>query len=286
VPAMEKGDVKAFDEAFWSHVGMVVRNTFRAKLLSFSRGRLASSPVGGPAAKYYRKLAWASASFSILADLALALMGGTLKRKEMITGRFADIFSWLYLATATLQRFEAEGRRAEDLPLLRYAMATAFSKIQTGFDALHSSLRLPLMGPLFRGPVGAWARLNRLSGPPTDTDVQALAAILMTPGDQRDRLTDGMYVSSSADRPTGRLDRAMLASLKADGPGAKVRRAGKKGELPRGPLKVQLSAAVEAGLITAAEADDVRAAESLRDDAIQVDAFPLEEYLKTSHIPG
>ena len=286
VQAMEKGDVKAFDEAFWSHVGMVVRNTFRAKLLSFSRGRLASSPVGGPAAKYYRKLAWASASFSILADLALALMGGTLKRKEMITGRFADIFSWLYLATATLQRFEAEGRRAEDLPLLRYAMATAFSKIQAGFDALYSSLRLPLVGPLFRGPVGAWARLNRLSGPPTDTDVQALAAILMTPGEQRDRLTDGMYVSSSADRPTGRLDRAMLASLKADGPGAKVRRASKKGELPRGPLEVQLSAAVEAGLITAAEADDVRAAESLRDDAIQVDAFPLEEYLKTSHIPG
>ena len=284
VNALEANDVKAFDKAFWGHVGMVVRNTFRAKLLSFTRGSLASAPVSGPAARYYRKLAWASASFSILADLALALMGGTLKRKEMITGRFADIFSWLYLATATLQRFEAEGRREEDLPLLRYSMALAFSRMQAGFDALYSSVRFPLIGWLFRGPIGAWARINRLSGPPSGRDIQRLASILMTPGAQRDRLTEGVYVASSPDRPTGRLERAMAASLKADDASSRLRKAVRKGDIPRGGLDVQLEAAVANGLLTAEEARDVFEAERLREDTIQVDAFPLDEYLKTAHV--
>ena len=37
VNALEAHDVKAFDVAFWGHVGMVVRNTFRSILLSFDQ---------------------------------------------------------------------------------------------------------------------------------------------------------------------------------------------------------------------------------------------------------
>ncbi|MES2855560.1 MAG: acyl-CoA dehydrogenase, partial [Bdellovibrionota bacterium] len=60
VAAIEKGDVKEFDLAFWGHIGHIVRNLFRAIVLSFSRGYLASSPVGGSTAKYYRRMSWAS----------------------------------------------------------------------------------------------------------------------------------------------------------------------------------------------------------------------------------
>ncbi len=284
VHALEANDAKAFDHAFWKHVGMVIQNTFRSIFLSLSRGRLASSPVSGPAAKYYRKLAWASASFSILSDLALGLMGGTLKRREMITGRFADIFSWLYLTTATLQRFEVEGRLKEDEPLLRYTMAVTFTRIQESFDALFASLRLPVFGLLFRGPIGAWSRLNRLVAPASDKDIQLVASILKTPGSQRDRLTEGMYISSSHERPTGRLDRAMLASVETEKASALLKKASRKGDLPRGPLDAQLSQAVEKGMLSQDEADAVREAERLRDDAIQVDAFPLDEYRQTAYV--
>lgn len=284
VQALESNDVKAFDHAFWSHVGMVVRNAFRSVFLSLTRGRLAPSPVRGPAAPYYRKLAWASASFSILSDLALAMMGGNLKRREMITGRFADIFSWLYLTTATLQRFEAEGRRKEDEPLLRYSMAIAFSRMQEGFDALFASLRLPVFGLLFRGPIGVWSRINRFAPPATDTDIQRVAAILKKPGEQRDRLTDGMYIATSPEKPTGRLERAMTASVKAEEAAAILKKASRKGEIPRGPLDAQLETAVSKGILDASAAAKVREAEMLRDDAIQVDAFPLEEYRQTAFI--
>jgi acyl-CoA dehydrogenase len=282
INALSSNDVKAFDKAFWGHIGMVVQNIFRSVLLSASRGRLATSPVSGVASRYVKKLAWASASFSILADLALGLMGGTLKRKEMITGRFADIFSWMYLASTTLVRFEAEGRKKEDEALFVYAMDTAFHRMQIAFDELFSSLRLPVFSWLFRGPVGMWSRMNRLSGPPKDREIHRIARIYQTPGSQRDRLTDGIYVPSSPERPVGRLDRAMIASIEAEEFTGIMRSAVKSGSLPRGPIESQLEAALAAKLLTSEQVEKVRYAEKLRDDAVQVDSFGLDEYLKTA----
>src|SRR5690606_5608212 len=99
-----KGDLVAFDRALFGHLGHVVRNVARAKLLGLSRGWLALPPVGGAPGRYYRKLAWASANFAVLADLAMGALGGDLKRKEKLTGRFADALSWMYLACAALRR--------------------------------------------------------------------------------------------------------------------------------------------------------------------------------------
>jgi acyl-CoA dehydrogenase len=102
VEALESGDLDGFDRAFWGHIVHVMSNAARSVGYSLTRGAIASSPVSGPAAPYYKKLAWASASFALLADIALGSLGGNLKRKEMLTGRFADIFAWMYLANATL----------------------------------------------------------------------------------------------------------------------------------------------------------------------------------------
>ena len=93
INALTNGDAKAFDKNFWAHIGHVARNKARALVLSLTRGRLILSPVAGPAAKYIRKLSWASASFAFYADLALGSYGGALKMKEKIAGRYADILS-------------------------------------------------------------------------------------------------------------------------------------------------------------------------------------------------
>ncbi|HEY9646906.1 MAG TPA: acyl-CoA dehydrogenase, partial [Chroococcidiopsis sp.] len=115
IQALQEGDLAAFDRALWGHLGAFGRNTVRMLGLGLTRGWLARSPVRGETAGYYRKLTWASATFACLTDLALLTMGGSLKRRETLTGRFADVLSWLYLGTATLRRFEAEGRNPDDL---------------------------------------------------------------------------------------------------------------------------------------------------------------------------
>ena len=55
-------------------------------------------------------------------------LGGMLKRKEKITGRFADILSWMCLGTAVLTRFEKEGRPSEQEPFLHWSMQYAFAQ--------------------------------------------------------------------------------------------------------------------------------------------------------------
>ncbi len=52
----------------------------------------------------------------------MGVLGGQLKMREKITGRFADILANMYMATAILRRFEAEGRRDEDLPFVHYSV--------------------------------------------------------------------------------------------------------------------------------------------------------------------
>ena len=152
VDAIGKGDLKSFDLAFWGHIGHITRNAFRSLILSATRGFVASSPVGGAPRRYYQKLAWSSASFAILADLAMGLLGGQLKVKEKLTGRFADILSWMYIGMATLRRFEAEGRRKEDLPFLHYSMKFCFINIQTPSMEFLQILMFQLSDGYFVGP--------------------------------------------------------------------------------------------------------------------------------------
>src|SRR5205807_10411413 len=60
--------------------------------------------------------------FALLVDLALLTLGGNLKRREMISARFGDVLSELYLLSAVLKRWNEEGRQPADLPLVQWCM--------------------------------------------------------------------------------------------------------------------------------------------------------------------
>jgi len=280
--ALMNNDVKAFDAAFWPHIGHVVRNAFRGVGLSLSRGWLASSPVSGPAATYWRKMAWSSATFAFLADLAMGTLGGDLKRKEKLTGRFADIFTWMYFGTAVLRRFEAEGQRAEDRAFLDWSMQYAFAQIQDAFDGLFANLQVPGATWLFRGPLAAWSRFNRISAMPSDAVGHKVAAAMQVPGEQRDRLTPAVFSTLQPDHPLGRFESAMRLCYEAEGVYGKVKAAIKRRELPRQHPATLVEKAVELAILTADEADLLRRAEAARNDAIQVDSFTTEEYFRTA----
>ncbi|MEL6772834.1 MAG: acyl-CoA dehydrogenase [Bacteroidota bacterium] len=284
--AVEAGDVKAFDRAFWAHIGHIVRNKVRALVLSSTRGLLAGSPVSGPTAKYYRKLAWASASFAFLADMAMGTLGGNLKRKEKLTGRFADIFSWMYLGSAVLKRYEADGRRKEDLPFVHWSMQYALAQIQEAFDGLYANMEIPGATWLFRGPVAAWSRFNRLGAMPSDDLGQQVAQAIQRDGDQRERLSNNIYVSSDPTDALGRLEHAFKLVNQAQPVEKKLYKAIKAKQLPKKVHPAKLVAmAVELGVISPEEADLLQRAELARTDAIQVDHFSLSEYMATSTHP-
>ena len=278
VRALETGDRVAFDRAFWSHAGHVVRNLSRALLLHLTRGHLSPAPrTAGETGRHYRSLAWASATFAALADLAMVRLGGGLKRREMLAGRFADVLSWMYLGFAVLRRYEAEGRLREDLPLVHYAMAYAFGQIQTALEGIVSNL--PGMGWLFKGPVRWWLRLSPLPGLIPDRLSSQVARLVQQPSAQRDRLTGGIYLPDGGDEQLHRLDAALQAAKDAEPAEAKVRAAMRARRLPQGPVGSVVDQAVAEGVITARERDQLRLSEALHMDAIAADDFSAEEYL-------
>jgi len=284
IRALAAGDARGLRRALLGHAGFLLGNLVRAALLGLTRGRLARSPVPGPTAGYYRRLAWASARFAVLADLAMLSLGGKLKLREKLSGRFADALSFQYLGFCALRRFEAEGRQEEDLPLVRWAVDWSLAQVQEAFDGIYRNFPGPLAFWM-RGPAAFWSRLSPLGAPPADRLGAKLAALLQTPGAQRDRLTADIHLPTDPSQAVGRLERAfVLVSLSREAMD-RVRTASRDGLLPKGDPEALLDAAVAAGVIGQPEADLAREASLARRDAIEVDSFTLEEYLGLAAAP-
>lgn len=279
VNAIAARDLPAFDKAFWGHIGHVVRNMARAVVLSLTRGNLSSSPVGGATARYYRKLSWASATFAIMSDIAMGTLGGSLKLKEMLTGRFADVLSWMYIGTAVLRRYEAEGRPKEDLPFVHFTMNHSLYEIQKAFDGIFGNLPVPGLGWLFAGPLRIWSNVNALAGEANDKHTHKIASLILTDSPQRLRHTEGIYMPSNTSEQLGLLEEAFRVVKRAEGVDKIVRAAVKAKTLAKAKGNALYDAALEKGVISAEDRALLARADELRTAAIQVDDFSQEEYL-------
>ncbi len=280
VKTAAENDVVGFDNAFWGHIGFVIRNMCRSILLSFTRGYLAGGADVHPELKrYVRRLAWASASFAILSDISMAVLGGSLKAKQKITGRFADIVGNMYMAMAIIRRFEAEGRRKEDLPFVHYNLERCMAIIQTSFVGVFDNLKVPGLNWLFGGIIGNWARVNTLGTMPSDDLSHEICAALLKDGEQRDRLTDGIYIPKNKEEAVGRLDYAFTLVNKSEVIEKKIRKAVKAKELPKLKGRLPMDEALAKNIITQEEFNTLKETEIVRYDAIMVDDYSQDQYL-------
>ena len=279
VDAIGKRDVAGFDRAFWGHVGHIVRNMCRAIVLSVTRGILAPSPVSGSTARYYRKLSWSSATFAIMADIAMGSLGGSLKLKEKLTGRFADILSWMYIGTSVLRRFEAEGQRKEDLPFVHFCMNHALNEIQKAFDGIFANLPVPGLSWFFRGPIRVWSNLNSLAGEANDQHTHKIASMILSDSEQRLRHTAGIFMPTDAKEHMFQLETAFKVVKRAEGAEKKIKKAVRDKIIPRVKGAAGLQSALDKGVISSEEFADLSQADVLRYEMALVDDFSQEEYL-------
>lgn len=279
VKAMDAKDLGAFDKAFWGHVGHVVRNLCRSIVLSVTRGYLAPAPEAHPQMKrYFRRLSWSSATYAIVADIAMAVLGGELKMREKITGRFADILGYMYMATSILRRFEAEGRREEDLPFAHYNLKLCMAEIQKGFDGIFDNLKIPGLRWFVKGWIGSWSRINSLGSQASDGWSHAIASAMLQEGSVRDRLTQGIFLPTKEGEQLHRLENAFSITLKAEAAEKKIKKAIKDGLLPRKKVPLLLDDARSKNVISEEEYKLIQQSDAVRYDAILVDDFSEEQY--------
>jgi len=249
VRALTDGDPRELRRALFGHAFFFLRNLLRGFWLGLTRGVLVRSPAGGPTARYFRKLSWASARFAVLTDLALLGLGAKLKFRQKLSGRFADALSWMYLGFCALARFETDGRREEDLPLMRWAAETSLARVQEAFEGIAKNFEGPVIGPLLRTVGRLSLRINPLGAGPSDRLGARAAKVLLQPGPQRDRLTADVYVPGEDDPALGRLERAFRLTAEA--------------------------------AATPEDEELARRAAEARREAIQVDEYSPEEYFGT-----
>ncbi len=265
---------REFDDAITSHIGHVISNGVRAFVHGITSSRLAHTPrnAAPETMHYYRFTSRLSAAFAFLADLSMLAMGGALKRKEKISGRLGDVLSMLYLVSATLKRYEDQGRIREDLPLIRWAVRDALYHAQQAIDQILSNFPVKPLARFLRWtlfPLGMSFR------PPLDSRNHECAKIALEPGAARDRLTAGMYVPKGEDA-TGVLEAAFIAAIACEPIDEKLRKAVKKGKIVPRPGVDLGSLAKESNLITAEEYAQWSRKEALRKSVISVDDFPQD----------
>lgn len=277
--AVQAEDVPAFRKAILGWLRHSLANFGRGIARGVTRGAFVKAPVDDATAGYFKKLGWASSRFAFLTDLAMFFVGGKLKQRGKLSGRFADALSWMVFATTTLRRYHAEGAREEDLPVVHWALKYSLLQVQEAFDGIYGNFGGPVVGWLLRYPGRFWLRVNPLSLGPSDAEDRAVAACIQSPGAQYERIALGGLGTPRDDEPgMGRLLAAWRLVSEAQRPTHKIKKALHKKEISAPGVLEAVPEAVRAGVITETEGELVKKAERARLDAIQVDVFDKDDY--------
>ncbi|WP_126445015.1 acyl-CoA dehydrogenase [Sulfuricystis multivorans] len=270
--------LERFDRAFWGHVGFTLKNGLRSFWLGLTGSHFVriEAAVAPQMRRYYQQLTRFAAAFAFLADIALLVMGGGLKRREKLSARLGDILASLYLMSATLKRFEDEGRQAADAPLVHWAIWDTMYQAQQAFEGVIGNFPNRWVAALLRRAIFPWGHPYVV---PSDALGHRAARLLLEPSATRDRLTAECFLPRDENEPVGAIELALAATLAAEPIETKIRtaeRAGRFDDEPRANLREIAQLALERGVIGSAEYETLRLRNRLRDIVIRVDDFPFD----------
>lgn len=272
--------IRAFDQAFFGHLGFVLLNLARGAWHGLGGAHLASVPrAGAPAmAPYYRALTRMSTAFALMTDVSMFVLGGTLKRRERISARLGDVLSQMVLASAVLKRFEDDGRAPADLPYAHWALQDALFKGQQA-----------LLGVLDNFPNRALAWLLRAllfpfglpQHAPSDALGSAVAEAMQTGGADRGRLLADAFVATGEADPVACAEMALALLPAVEGIERRLKMPIHGGSLKRMPqnlaaMRDWIAAASTAGAISSQERALLQDFARLTHAVVQVDDFAAD----------
>ncbi|MGC8120401.1 acyl-CoA dehydrogenase [Marinobacter sp. VGCF2001] len=279
--AKDNDDIKAFDEAFFGHAGLIFGNAARAFTQALGLGK-ADVPFDSASRKYAQALARFSSAFGLCADAAMTTLGGELKMRELISARLGDMLSNLYLASMVLKNWHETQPAEGEKELMQYSMAYLLNRTEQALDEFLQNLPNRPVAMALRAitlPLGCrWDA-------PHDDLARKLARSISTDTPIRHKLMAGAWTTDGegiAENPVARYNGLLKDYGKAEQLYRKVTKAYAKGELPMTALhpEERFEAALEAGVFSKEEADFMRQYETVVLEMLTVDDFPFDEFAR------
>ena len=279
IKALDENNLFQFDRYFWIHAGHIVKNIIRLIALSLTRGVFIIAPFKSwMGLRNWQKTAWAGCFFSVLAEIAMIGLGGKLKIKERLTGRFADALMGLYMSSAVLWKWRTGGRKKSMRVFFQWSLQHSLYLVQKSFEGILRHFEFPLFSFVFRHILFHLIRLNPIAFKPSDKLSSRAGQALISNFEVLDELTTGIYLSQNKNSRMKKLESGYKLSLLARPIEKKIKKGVKEGKIKKDKLVRMKDAALEKNIITVEEHKAITELEDLRWQAIQVDSFTEENY--------
>ncbi len=262
-----------FDRLLFKHIGYAISNAVRSLVMGLTLSRFTDVPAQGWKRRYYQRVNRYSASFALAADISMLILGGELKRKELLSARLGDVLSYLYLVSMVLKHYEDQGCPEADRPLVEWSCRMLLYRTQ---EQLHSFLRnFPNRWVATALRLIIFPR-GRTFSSPADELGQQITKLIINPTATRERLCADIYKTVEPGNPLGLLQEALELAEEVKPFERKVFDAKRRGELMADDTPGQIEEARKKRIITAEEAKQIRAFDEKVMALIAVDDFAPE----------
>jgi acyl-CoA dehydrogenase len=275
--ALENGDIKSFDAVLWKHISHFFFNKIKLFFLGITRGLFYLPYNKNWTGRWEQRLYWASTAFACFSDTALLIFGGNLKRKEMISGKFGDVLSYMYMATCILRRLKSENYDKKMKPYAEWGLLYCFEKIEYAFK----EILINMFPQLWLRPIVKLSQIFISISPrfgcfSQDHLKRKMAQQLLQNRSIKENLSMQVYVPKTGKEIMGLYEKTVFKIAELDPLVQRLKEAVKAGILPRKPLDTLVQNAVKLKLLNKAEEKALTELFADMVAAVQVDHFPFK----------
>ncbi len=217
ISAAESNDAIAFNKVLIGHIKYTIGNILGSLYHNITGGIFISKPKNSSSeiSKYYKHIGLESKNFALLSDISIAVLGANLKKRQRITGRFADAFSELYMTSLVLKRYEdtADVDKNNDMLYVQWGVESGLYNIQQSFEDILNNYPSKFVGFILRRLIFPFGR--RYTGVSDTLNSKMVKSVVNVP-DTRSRLTNKTFTSTNLDDALNILERAYNSNLNGE----------------------------------------------------------------------
>ena len=263
-----------FNDMLFKHLGYTFNRTARAFAYGYIGGASDTPQSANDFTRpYYKIINRLSADFALTADMCLGLLAGDIKRKEMLSGRLADIHANLFISTAILKYYE-HGKQTEAEQIhAKLALEKALFNAQEAFYGLFANFPVGIAAALVKFICFPLGRPIKKS---SDALKQQAGEIIMQDNAFRDELKKHVFYTTQEDDVTGRMESTFNLLIKLEPLWDKFKKAESKGQFKGLTFDERMSDALSIGFVTQQEAASLMIYNAKRYDSMLTDIFDSE----------